>query len=220
MWQKKRRAFTLIEIVVAGAVLSLLFTTVYKVYNGVTNSFKRSNWTLKTQSLTRNTLTYIREEIQRSSYSSIITPSSVTIVDSDDYKFRTNAPVAPDLEEHVGSAGNVAAWYICKPTKNVGTIEPGFEIQCTLSYQNKQLLYTRTPSGTAPQENTLANKVILGDVAKIGIRMQDEDPGSTNVARLFVLKVWVKHPDAAHFPNLIVEEETAAKIDILSTTLP
>ena len=47
MWQKKRRAFTLIEIVVAGAVLSLLFTTVYKVYNGVTNSFKRSNWTLE-----------------------------------------------------------------------------------------------------------------------------------------------------------------------------
>ena len=220
MKQKSKRAFTLIEVLIAAAVLSMLFTILYKVYNGVTNSFKRSNWTLKTQSSTRNQLTYIREEIQRSSYQSRITPSSVTIDDSPAYQFRTNAPVTQgmaDLQEFTGSAGTIATWFICKPARTVGVIE--LEIQCTLAYQNKQLLYTRAVSGTAPNETSLTNKVLLDDVEKIGIRLQDEDPGSGKISRLFVLKVWVKHPDTVHFPNLMVEEQSAAKIEIKSTTL-
>ncbi len=220
MFRTKRKAFTVVEVIIAAAVLSMVFTVLWKVYRGVTDSFKRSSWTLKTQSSTRNALTYLREEMQRASYWSRVTASNVEIKDGPEYQFRTNAPNQPDFQEHSGSAGIIAQWVICRPAKTVGAVEPGFEINCVLKYQDKKLLYSRTPVGTAPpNEVTLSDKTVLDNVEKLGVRVQDEDPGSTSVSRLFVFKVWVKHPDTVHFPNLVVEEQTAAKIDIKSTTL-
>lgn len=86
----RRRGITLVEVLVASAVLSLFITVGYRVFFGVSASFQKGNWALGAQNKLRNALNFVREEMQKASYLSRVQING-TIVTKDNYEFRLTA---------------------------------------------------------------------------------------------------------------------------------
>lgn len=211
MRTSKKSGFTLVEILIAAAVLSLVLVIGYKVFVGFSRSFQKGNWSLSTQNKLRNALTFIREEMQKAT---ALTTVSLGGTDITEAGFEFNLTSA---EELTGS-GDIADWYICLPyVSDPAANSPGAKFKCTLKLENGSIVYTKVlEDGSDPEnkEQTYSNKTVISDVASIKIRLENFDPDNISAGSLVTLEVRVEHPDKANYEFAHVIAETGAKIEV------
>ena len=65
---KKKKAFTLVEVVIAVAIFSLLLAGIYKVFIGGSQSAGKGQWINNTVDQMRNSLSFISNEIRKATY--------------------------------------------------------------------------------------------------------------------------------------------------------
>jgi len=211
MRSPKKSGFTLVEILIAAAVLSLALVIGYKVFVGFSRSFQKGNWSLSTQNKLRNALTFMREEMQKAT---ALTTVSLGGTDITEAGFEFNLTSA---EELTGS-GEIANWHICLPYVAGDPDSPGAKFKCELKLENGTILYTKTllPDGSDPKnkEQTYANHTVISDVASIKIRTSDFDVDNISAGTLVTLEIRVEHPDKQLYEFAHVIAETAAKIEV------
>ena len=69
---KKKKAFTLVEVIIALAIFSLLLTGIYKVFIGGSKTAGKGQWINNTVDQMRNALTLISKEIRSATYPTTI----------------------------------------------------------------------------------------------------------------------------------------------------
>lgn len=201
-----RSGITLVEVLVASAVLSMLVSFGYKVFFAVSASFQKGNWALATQSKLRNGLNFVREEMQKASYHSRVQVNG-TVVTKDDYEFSLSA-----ADEIVGN-GNIAKWFIGFPFKSSdGT---GAVFECELKLVGGSLLYSKQIlDGGEPSERTFNNHIVIENVSKITLALEPVDPDEPLSGNMVVLDVEIEHADKVRHPEAKVMAQTGAKVQV------
>ena len=64
----KRKAFTLVEVIIALAIFSLLLTGIYRVFIGGSKTAGKGQWINNTVDQMRNALSFISAEIRKATY--------------------------------------------------------------------------------------------------------------------------------------------------------
>ena len=131
--KNRKNGFTVVEISIACIVFVLLMGGAYGVFSGVSKSFQRSTKSLSMQNEMRNGLNFIREEMQRASYKSVIKINGNSIDESKHFSLCKNAEIEGNSNKRL------AKWYICKPF--VGT--SGVVFTCTLDIADNKIYYTK-----------------------------------------------------------------------------
>jgi prepilin-type N-terminal cleavage/methylation domain-containing protein len=198
-----KRGFTLIEIMVAAVVCTIFFTGVYRIYRAVTSSMKRSQWSLKAQQHAQNGLNFLREEMQRASYKSMVKINE-TKIEAAGYEFylANSFPITTDQE--------LAHWSICVPIPNSDSAI----LRSSLKLQGGQILYSRTGDTKAPQEKPFVDKPLISDVATVSVTLEEFDPAMEVPGTLIKMQVAIRHPDRVNFPYTYVEAQTGAKVEV------
>lgn len=207
---KKKLGFTLVEILIAAAILSLLLGIGYRVFVGFSRSFQKGNWSLTNQNKLRNALTFIREEMQKATSMTVVSMSGTEITEAN---YELKLTTADELDGN----GVIANWAICLPYVSGDPDSPGATFRCNLKLENGGLLYSKTrENGSDPlnKEKTYANYCIIDDVGKIKIALEPFDPDNTTAGSLVILDIRVNHPDQNAQPNAHVTAQTGAKIEV------
>lgn len=208
-----KRAFTLVEILIASVVLAMLMTVVYKLYFGVSRSFQKGSWSLNAQNKLRNSLNYVREEMQKASFKTIVGLNGVVGTDTANPFKVANGEI---------TNGKIATWYICLPFVSYDATSPGAVYQCELKLNGGKLIYTKALiDGSDPKgvEHAVNNYVIIRNVSKIEVSTENFDVDKMSAGKLIVLKAEVRHPDVINFPSTHVVAQTGAKVELTVTPL-
>lgn len=81
IFNKNKKGFTIIEIIIAMGILALLFNVVYKLFAGVTTSFATNQWKLGRQRDIKIASKILKEKIQQATY-----PSKIIYTNADEKK--------------------------------------------------------------------------------------------------------------------------------------
>ena len=199
---------TLVEILIASAVLSLLTLFGYKIFIAMSLSFQKGSWALATQNKLRNGLHLIREEMQKATYRTDVTINGTTISDAG---FEFSLASADEITN-----GNIAQWYICLPFVDGDADSPGAIFKCELKLSDGTILLSKgLEEGSDPlgKEKTYSNHKIVENVEKIDLEVEDFDPDNKQMGSLISLIVKVVHSDTRHFPDAHVIDRTGAKVE-------
>ncbi|PKL43256.1 MAG: hypothetical protein CVV41_11085 [Candidatus Riflebacteria bacterium HGW-Riflebacteria-1] len=204
----KKAGFTLVEILVAATILSVLLLIGYRVFVSFSRSFQQGSWSLATQNKLRNALTFVREEMQKATPMTTVSFSGTEITETG-YEFYLTA-----AEELTGD-GKIAEWHICLPYVTSET--SGARFKCELKLDGGRIIYTKTlEDGSDPEnkERTFSNHTVIGDVASIKIDRTFFDPDDPPAGSLVSLDVRVEHPDKHAYEFAHVIAESGAKVEV------
>lgn len=207
--KRKRAAFTLVEILIASAVLSLLTFYGYKVFISMSRSFQKGSWALATQNKLRNGLHFLREEMQKATYRTDVMVNGTTI---SEVGFQLKLTSAETL-----TSGEIAHWYICLPFVTGDADSPGAIFKCELKLTNGVLLFSKgREEGSDPlnKERLFSNYKIIDNVEEVKVTTEDFDPDNKQMGSLITLEVKVIHHDTNLFPNAHVIDRTGAKVEV------
>lgn len=208
-----RRGITLVEVLVASAVLSLFISVGYRVFFSVSASFQKGNWSLAAQNKLRNALNFVREEMQKASYLSRVQING-TIVTKDNYEFRLTAQ-----DSIAGTANvNLAKWFISIPFRQIGGSDSGAVYECELKLNAGTLLYSKQllpmPNTGATTERTFNNHVVIDNIASISLNLELFDPDRPLSGNLVTMAIQLEHPEKERHPDAKIIAQTGAKIEI------
>jgi prepilin-type N-terminal cleavage/methylation domain-containing protein len=206
-----KNGFTMVEMLIASAVLTIFLVAGYKVFVAISRSFQKGSWSLATQNKLRNGLTFIREEMQKATYKTDVKLDG-TVITKDGYKFHLNS------NDEITNNAEIAAWKICMPFVDGDTsVSPGAIFECSLELKDGKLLYTKTlKTGSDPQnkERLLNNYMVVEDVAKITLGTTLFDPDDPEKGSLISVEIEIRHPDTNNFANTHVIDRTGAKVEL------
>lgn len=217
----RRGGFTLVEILVASAVLAVLALGVFRVFGSANRANVQALWYTKAQSEARELLSLIRNDLAKASCPSDVqemsvvrTPCTATITQGD-----ITLP---------GADGAVILQFdINKPSISTPTHSgpPGGEsTTCALRAFGTTLNYTRQ-GDAAPA----MNKDVCEDVAKITIEVRRNASGAGGAGppppsapvdaydtdgSVVEITVELRHPQPELFPQSSVIEKTTARIPV------
>ncbi len=203
-----KNGFTVLEILIGATVLAIFLGSVYQVYRGVTRSFRQSNWSLTMQTHARNGLTFLREEMQRASYKTIIKIGSVDVKDDMTMKVQEGQTTSDQV---------LAEWYIGIPFQDA-IPNSGACFKSSVELSGGKLIYKKALDPDSPP-NTLGEPLYTGRVLMENVHSIDLSVSAFNVdsatgSQLITIAVELRHPETAQFPNTKVIESTAAKVDV------
>ncbi|MDD3146427.1 MAG: prepilin-type N-terminal cleavage/methylation domain-containing protein [Candidatus Riflebacteria bacterium] len=120
---KRRHAFTLVEILIACAVMAVFMTAVYQLFIGGSKTAGRAQWISGTIDQMRNTLTLLSREIRGATYpTTLFSDTFFDPCDNDDPKvpaefylriLKDGQPIAPPADGEL----KVMSWVVCEPEK-------------------------------------------------------------------------------------------------------
>lgn len=206
----KKAGFTLVEILVAAGILSLLLVVGYKVFSGFSRSFQKGSWSLTTQNKLRNALNFVREEMQKATSLTTVNLSGTTVTEVG-YEFNLNAA------DELTADGEIAKWAICLPYVTGDADSPGATFRAVLKLEGGKLVYSKNlESGSDPlnKERTFANHSIIDNVSSVKITLEPFDIDNNTAGSLVSLEVKVLHHDQQLQPNAHVLAQTGAKIEV------
>ncbi|MGM0600565.1 MAG: PilW family protein [Candidatus Rifleibacteriota bacterium] len=206
----KKTGFTLVEILIASAILSILTFIGYKIFIAMSYSFKKGSWSLTAQNKLRNGLGFIREEMQKATYRTKVGPGGSEITEAG-HKMRLNS------NEEITADADLAKWHICIPFISNDSDSPGAIYECELKYTDGDIVYKKIldeGSDPANKERPLANFTVIRDVSNIKITVQDFDPDNEQSGSLISFNVTVSHPDEKNFKHTKVHNQTGAKVEV------
>jgi prepilin-type N-terminal cleavage/methylation domain-containing protein len=207
----RNRGFTIIEIVIAAAVLALFFLVVFRVYQGIADSVQRTRWTLSAQTTARNGLNFMREEMQRASYRTIYKRNSVDVEEAG-FEFHV-------ADGTTSTDKTLAQWSIGIPFEG-GTANIGAVYDAELKLSGRKVLYTKkfnadTGGTVQPGEKTYNNFVVLENVASITLNVEPFLDAAV-LASGSLVEIWteLRHPDTVRYPHVFIIEKTGAKVEV------
>ncbi len=207
----KKAGFTLVEILVAAGILSLLLVVGYKVFSGFSRSFQKGSWSLTTQNKLRNALNFVREEMQKATSLTTVNLSGTTVTEVG-YEFNLNAA------DELTADAEIANWAICLPYVTGDADSPGATFRAVLKLEGGKLVYSKSlePGGSDPlnKEKTFTNHTIIDNVASVKITLEPFDIDNNTAGSLVSLEVKVLHPDQQLQPNAHVLAQTGAKVEV------
>jgi prepilin-type N-terminal cleavage/methylation domain-containing protein len=211
MYTHKKRTvgFTLVEILIASAVLSIFTFFGYKVFIAMSRSFQKGSWALATQNKLRNGLHFVREEMQKATYRTDVTLGGTVI---SDVGFQLKLASADTV-----TSGDIAQWYICLPFVSGDADSPGAIFKCELKLENGVLLLSKgKEQGDDPlnKERLLNNYKVIDNVEEVRITEEPFDPDNERMGSMITLEILVRHHDRDHFPEAQVIDRTGAKVEV------
>ena len=202
--KNKKYGFTVVEIAIACIVFVLLMGGAYGVFSGASKGFQRSTKSLTMQNEMRNGLTFIREEMQRASYKSVIKINGNSIDESKHFSLCKNAEIEGNSNKRL------AKWYICKPF--VGT--SGVVFTCTLDIADNKIYYTKkVTEGSDATEKEFDNKVVMTQIGKIKFSTEEFVAGSSNQGALINMETFAVNSTSGQ-ADLTVSAQTGARIEV------
>lgn len=227
MYNKKLSAFTLVEILIGAAALSLFMAGLFSLYSGGQKLGSQSFWTQQTVNKLRNACRHISDNVKKSSYpSTFIYPGKVIENTGNDFRLKFTAKEVTCATETVAVAGNNPGTYIfqfaeCTPERqqfetdtpatiryHIYSLSNDGRLRYHLFTENavvtvapdfvKSLAKPTFPPGAAPLEKSA---IIAEDVESIAIKPQQE-----NVVSPITVSITCRYPRG---DTRRVEEATA-----------
>ena len=224
MGLRNKKAFTLVEILVASCVCVVLFYGAWQLFITMRKMNDISNWQSARQTELRVGLQRLREDLQQACYPSVITRRDSKRVGEDTHKlfYKDGGPF--DLDS--SSNFEILKFYVCQPCKKVGlgNDTDGFAALCILSAEGRSLRYKRTyekvpdaaAAGIADDHPPAYNKVIINDVAQVNVECTE---AASEEFDNWFCNVTVKctHPKPGLKTQVI--EQTGTKVEVTASTM-
>lgn len=202
---KDRRGYTIMEVLIASALMSALLIGAWRIYVASARGAERAAWYTRSEVELRNALRMLREDLARASYASTLHINQPAEIDR-----TTLARYLPGrLEAGEDVDETLLTWYVCRPDRNeLGDPgpDPAERMVCTLSLKGNVLHYTRTGSfgGSRDLERELVHQVEWVEVS----RNATGDPDVNTCT----LKVKTVHPTHSRTG---VEMDVSAKVEVV-----
>lgn len=206
----RNSAMTLVEILVSTLLTSLILTMLWQLFGSGSKATAYGTWYSGRIAELRNGLRLLREDIGKATYASTITPTSVTVVDTDTNKHIGYKNSATPIML-TGGTQDLLVFHIQKPDRTAmpapDNLQPA-DITCTLQARGTTLHYTKSGTGSVLAEETI-DKDLIRDVEWVQFTLS-ENNGPDGEASLQI-HVRCKHPQQ---PEKGVDEKTVAKCGI------
>lgn len=204
----RRRGFTLVEILVASAVLAILAVGIFRVFRSANRANVQALWYTKAQSQARELLSLIRNDLAKAACPSTVTDAAVT-------RTPCTASITQGETELPGGDGTILMQFDIN-TPSVSTsveTKAGTSATCALRAFGNTLNYTRE-GDAAPA----MNKDVCEDVAKVTIEVRANSSSSNDAydtdGSVVEITVELRHPQPELFPESSVIEKTTARLPV------
>lgn len=148
--KKSKRAFTLVEVLIACVVMAMFMTGVYQLFIGGSKTAGRAQWISGTVDQMRNTLSYISRDIRSATYpTTLFSDTFYDPCDNSDisvpaqFYLRIHKDGAPIPVPASGEL-KVMSWVVCEPEKPKNS--PGKIVKNEL-YLDHKFTYGNVPLG-------------------------------------------------------------------------
>lgn len=215
-----RGAFTLVEILVASAVLALLALGIFRVFRSSNRANVQALWYTRAENQARNTLALVRNDLAKASCRSTVSEADVQRDCSDSYVLHANQGEI----ELGGGEVELLRFAMCEPEVSTGDAAVDKAGGCTyavLRAIGRTLNYYReSESGREPG----MNKDVCEDVQAVAITVEanatsegDQRQGGRSYnqdGQVVTIALTLTHPQPALFPNARVEQQTVARAPV------
>ena len=205
-----KKAFTLVELLVAMAILSMLVYSLYTLFSRTVSSVDVGSWKSQTQTKMRNALKQLTKDVSAATYRSVMSSNKTEINDTDDYKLKLKSgPVDTKAMQT-----NLLKFKICTPGRTglrEADIQPKVvvaELKCIKTPEGKtKLIYKKgvdtaagRDSDAAKGDNVAEDKkevALIEDITKFEAKIIDSPTNPNNSEKLKTLKVEIEcaHPN-------------------------
>lgn len=222
--RKDIRGFTLVEVIVASVVLSMLVYFVYLLFSSFSRTQEVGHWSFNTTNRMRNGLTLLRTEIGRSSKPEVVTQKGSEPFDTgngDKERFLYVPADMPFSTENVSGEQLILQFYMCRLGREgmpgQTAIAPEIMIG-KLIINDRKLLYRRTilsQPADYPDKIPEMSQVIAEDISRVELSTREIDPAvgelSVKNRNFLVITIASKHP---RYTNTTVVESIDAPFEV------
>lgn len=231
----KKKAFTLVELTISAALLSLVVFAITSVYSGSSKSFNTSSWRMSRQKEAQILLLRFKEAMEKASHFNSIKATGVKERKSD-----VNVIIAGNYYNKIASAANTGIVFASHCTPHIESnpelqtteklaVFKGFSLECydrNLAFvqtgdSNKLMATIKTFPMTAlpPLENakikrndTSSDSIVkVEDVDSIGVYVTHKNKLASETC-LLTLKIIMRMPNTKGKSAVLVKEEITASI--------
>lgn len=210
----KRRAFTLVEVLIGFAVMVVLSVSLFRLFNSANRANTQQIWYTRSQTQARSLLSQLRNDLSQATCPSVVTDGDVTrscaSFSLEHTSGTTDLPVASDTR--------LLAWTVATPDFQTSALTQAPSIvECVLWASGRTLWYSRTrdtgASGTPKLKNM--NKRMLEDVKSVTIEVKRNSGEAFDLdGHVVEIELEVKHSNEGQFPNAYFREATMARAPV------
>jgi prepilin-type N-terminal cleavage/methylation domain-containing protein len=218
MKKRTRFGFTLVEIMVAVTVLSVMTYVMWQVFLTFRRMNDVSTWQSARQMELKTAMKLIRTDLQEASYPAVITRNKSEFINEATHSlsYKDGSPFTIDS----GTSGEYLKFYMCKPSKHVGDSRDsdGYIAECIVSFEGTNLRYVRTLSGVVNPGDPIdaiaiepLNAILVHDVSSFSIAV---NAGNASEAEMnfCTMAITCLHPNPKLISN--VTERTGTKVEV------
>ena len=217
----RKRAVTLIEILIAFSILVMLFSIIYKLFTSIARTQDIGHWATMTTKEVRNGLVLLRNEISGATEPKLVTQKGTEPFQSDTAKENyLYCPSLPYNNNLTGGNTKILHFFICQPgRKNMpGETNINPEIMSgILEIKDGKLIYNRIiesqPAEIASKTQRLTH-VVCNNPSNISLTTKEvDDPSQLSVKNrnFLVLTVTAQHPK---YPKTTITETMEAPFEV------
>ncbi|HNY10722.1 MAG TPA: hypothetical protein PKK26_03930 [Candidatus Wallbacteria bacterium] len=209
----EKKAFTVVEVLMATAVLSMLIYSLYTLFSRTVSSVDVGSWKSQTQTKMRNALKQLTKDVSAATYRSLMSANKTEINNGDDYKLKHKTGAVDTKTTQT----DLLKFKICTPGRTglrEADIQPKVvvaELKCTKTAEGKTKLVYKKSVDTAAGRDSDATKgdnvaedkkevTLIEDITKFETKIIDspDNPNiSNNTEKLKTLKIEIEcaHPN-------------------------
>ena len=200
---KRRSAFTLVEVLMAAAVLSIMAAAAFKIFGSTNRANVQSLWMSKAQNEARALLSLLRNDMSKATCPSTVTDTAVQR-DACTFTAAQGASALPGDKALIEFQINTPE--VATATDNT----PGTQSDCALRSFGTTLNYTR--QGTGPPA---LNRDMVEDVVRVEITVRaNAGEAFDNGGSVLDIEIEMRHPNVGEFPNVHLIEKTTARVPV------
>ena len=218
------KAFSLVEVLMAIAVLALLINGLYTLFSKTVVTVDVGSWKASTQSRMRITIKQLQKDIIGASYKTIIYPNKTDVDKASGQwklKFKSGAIDPRNTQT------DLMTFFICSPGRNfTNIIDPKIvkaQLKCDLGPDGKtpRLVYVKTVEMGASRPDVTnedtKNIVLIENIIKFEAKLIEiENSTSDDDHKILKISIECAHPA---YPKTILEEDIEIPLQVEAATL-
>jgi len=217
------KAFSLVEVLIAMAVLALLLNGLYSLFSKTVVTVDIGSWKAGTQSRMRITIKQLQKDILGASYKTVIFPNRTEVdTASGQWKLKYKSGVIDPRATQT----DLLTFFICSPGRDftpreAAAVDPKIvkaELKCDLGTDGKtsRLVYTKTVEmgASRPDVSTEDTKkvVLIENVIKYEAKLIDNIEGKKTLK----IAIECAHPS---YPKTILSEDIEIPLQVEAVTM-